>query len=292
MKLITLENPYLALTFHPRGAAISNWIYKPLDRNISLHLPDRNLAGHYGNTVVGPLANRVKNARFVIEGEAFALDANEGANTLHGGTQGLSEIEWDLAEADTDYVRFAVTLADGHGGFPGPTSYSARYRLNGATLEVTFEASAERAIAVNLAPHFYFNLAGGGTINDHIMTLHADHYLPVDKVLLPTGQIAPLANTVFDFRMPRPIGHAILDHNFCIRGGGMRAGMTLAVSDLTMRVISDQPGLQIYDGRHIGRQFMAIEPQGWPNAVNQPHFPSPILKAGEFYRTRSQFIFG
>ncbi|MEG9862899.1 MAG: hypothetical protein V6Z81_10520 [Parvularculales bacterium] len=286
-----IENDFLAVKLHPRGAAIDNLFIRALNRNVVRTCSDRNAPHHYVNTIVGPIANRIAGGQFSIDGNSFTLDMNEGRNTLHGGQIGLSELEWDVVETGKAQCAFAIELPDGHMGFPGPSIFKAMYRLNDNSLDVELSAESERKNAFSLAPHYYFNLDGSAGIDSHLLQIHADHYLPVDEDLLPLGRTEPVAASEFDFLKQRLIAGTPLDHNFCLNGNGLRELVILEVDDLNLTIASNQCGVQIFDGRIFNREHIAIEPQGWPNAVNVSEFPSQELPAGQSYKSHNRFSF-
>jgi aldose 1-epimerase len=286
-----IGNDFLEVNLHPHGAAIESLLFKVLDRNVVRVCEDRNAPCHYTNTIVGPTANRIAGGQFDIDGESFSLDQNEGQNTLHGGRSGLSELTWNVSVSSRTKCVFEIELEDGHMGFPGPSSFQAEYRLNGNAIEVELRADSVRKNAFNLAPHFYFNLDGSPSIDAHLLQIQADHYLPVDKAMLPLGKPKQVAGSDFDFLKPKPLAGINLDYNFCLKGSDLREVVSLEVGDLKLTVESNQSGVQIYDGRKLNREHMAIEPQGWPNAVNEPAFPSQEILAGQSYRSYNRFLF-
>jgi aldose 1-epimerase len=286
-----IENDFLEVNLHPRGASIESLIFKVLDRNVVRVCEDRNAPCHYINTIVGPTANRIAGGQFAIDGESFSLDQNEGRNTLHGGRNGLSELTWNVSESTNTQCVFEIELGDGHMGFPGPSSFETEYRLSGNALEVELRADSARKNAFNLAPHFYFNLDGSASIDAHLLQIQADHYLPVDKALLPLGKPKQVTGSDFDFLKPKPLAGMNLDHNFCLNGSDLRVAASLEVGDLKLVIESNQSGIQIYDGQKLNREHVAIEPQGWPNAVNEPAFPSQEILASQPYRSYNRFLF-
>lgn len=266
--------------------------------------------------ICGRYANRIAEGRLAIDGRSYALSLNEPPNHLHGGFKGFNKRVWS-AERDTagKAVRLALTRPDGDEGYPGEVTATVTYRLTeDAALEVAMEATTDRPTVVNMAYHGYWNLAGhaSGHIRDQHLSIEADHYTPIGPGKIPTGEIAPVAGTAFDFRQERPIGAMIddvselpeagYDHNFCLNGqSGTLRRAARAVDPRTGRgleIWTDQPGVQFYTanhfeklpavgkdgavyGRHAG---FALETQIYPNAPNVPHFPSALLRPGETYR--------
>lgn len=282
--------------------------------------PDYWRSTSYFGASVGRFANRIGGARFVLGQRACRLDANEGANTLHGGRMGFHRAIWKIAGHDDASVRFEHTSRDGDMGFPGAVHVYATYTLlRGGGFAIAYEATADEETIVSLANHAYFNLAGEGrgTILDHEVSIAAEHYLPVRADLVPTGDIAPVAGTPFDLRTARRLGDSLaqdhpqlelaggFDHNFCLRGraGVMRDAAVIREpgSGRVLTVRTDAPGLQFYTGQQLtgeeGRDGRAhvrfggfcVEAQAYPDAPNKPQFPSAVLGAGARYASHTQY---
>ncbi|GIL50020.1 hypothetical protein Vafri_6358 [Volvox africanus] len=293
----------------------------------------------YFGVVVGRVANRIANARFTLDGTEYALLANDGPNSLHGGLKGLHKRVWEgrlIHGKDFEAVQLHYTSPEGEEGFPGTLHVYVTYRLSRDANELTTSivATTDEATPVNIAQHSYFNLGGhsSGSILGHKLRLHgADHYTPVSTALVPTGEIAPVAGTPFDFTAAEPetslpvhsIGSRIeqvpgaapggYDHNFVLFGMGPQAriltknGMasekpklaaTLVdpVSGRAMDLFTTAPGVQFYsgnflDGTSVGKggvkygkhAGLCLETQGFPNAINEPAFPSVVLQPQETY---------
>ncbi len=287
--MLVIENEYLRAEFCLRGAAIASLIYKPLDRHVLRVIPEaeRNGLYNYNNTVVGPIANRIAGARYSLAGCEFVLDKNEGENCRHSGAQGLSELDWICTEHHEASIRFIYDWPKGQGGF-GAARYEAEYTIEDADLVINLRAWTETDAAINLAPHLYFLADEGKSIDTLKLKINAKHYLPVNAEKIPTGEIAPAANTAFDFSQKRLIGKAEIDHNFCLDSS---IAFELETKDLQIKCETNQKGLQIYTGEHIGRKAIAIEPQGWPNAVNEKDFPSQKLNVSKIYLNKSCISF-
>jgi aldose 1-epimerase len=272
--------------------------------------------------VVGRYGNRIRGGRFALDGREVALETNDGPNHLHGGHHGFHHRLW-TAEASTtevgDELRLALTSADGDGGYPGTLEVTVSYTLTLANaLIVAYEATTDRVTPVNLTQHSYFNLAGTGSVLDHELTIDADRYTPVDETLIPTGELAPVDGTPFDFTRARRIGeridaaHAQLrighgyDHNFVRRrdGLGRIARVVEPRSGRVMDIVTAEPGLQFYSGNFLGgeppgkggrpyapRDGLCLETQHFPDSPNQPEFPSTIVRPGQPYRSRTMFMF-
>jgi len=284
--------------------------------NITLHLDtwDAYLAGHpsLGSTI-GRFANRIGNARFVIDGKTHQLTPNAKPHHIHGGANGFGKLVWDartLKEKDGVGVEFSLTSRDGDEGYPGTLRARAIYRLNEKD-ELTMEyfAETDKATHVNLTNHAYWNLAGAGsgTVHEHRLTLHADRYLAIDDKKIPTGELARVKGTPLDFTKPQPIGLRIkevggggYDHCYVINHRKPGA-LTLAArvedpqSGRVMEVLTTQPGVQLYTANYVSEKLgaggkfygphhaLCLETQAFPDAPNKPEFPSSLLRPGQTY---------
>jgi aldose 1-epimerase len=245
----------------------------------------------YLGAVAGRYANRIAGARFSLDGVEHRLSGN-----LHGGSDGFDKRIWSARPSDGG-VTLELTSPDGDQGYPGELHAQARYAVTGAELHVDFEATTDRPTVVNLTSHAYWNLAGGGTIDDHLLEIAASRYTPVDDELIPTGAIESVAGTPFDFREARPIGGNDYDINFALdRAAAIR--LTDPGSGRTLEIVTTQPGLQLYTGTHLGRTSpfparagVALETQAFPDAPNRPEFPSTVVRPGEVYRASTVFRF-
>ncbi len=282
----------------------------------------------YFGALIGRFANRIHGGRFSLDGAMYQLPANDGPNTLHGGPQGFDKQVWQASSA-CDGTSARVTLQhtspDGDQQFPGVLSTTVTYTL-GSTgdLRLDYRATTDRPTPVNLTNHAYFNLSGegSGSVEDHVLTIRANAYTPVDAALIPTGEIAPVAGTPLDFREPRRIGERIrddfeqlrfargYDHNFVVdRPGGDRSLMQAArvedaASGRVLEVFTTEPGLQFYSGNFLdgslqgasGRLYrqtdaLTLETQHYPDSPNEPHFPSTVLRPGETWASTTVFRF-
>ncbi len=265
-------------------------------------------AGIYAGAIVGRYANRIAHGRFRLDGRDHRVDRNHlSRHLLHGGVDGTHRQLWQIAELGADRATLTLTLPDGHMGFPGTLRISASFSVAADALSIGLAAEADAPTPVNLAHHSYFNLDGDGDIRGHALRIDAESYLPVDAELIPTGAIAAVAGTAFDFRKPRQIGGSGYDHNFCLAAARRRlrpVAWLSGRSGLAMTVETTEPGLQLYDGRHFagipgldGRIYgayagVALETQGWPDAPNHPAFPDCILRSGQEWRARTNYRFG
>ncbi|TFL19941.1 aldose epimerase family protein [Jannaschia formosa] len=271
------------------------------------HYPEHS---NYMGATAGRYANRIGGARFVLDGTEYQLDPNFlGRHHLHGGSAGIGKREWEVTEHGVDRIAFAIDLADGEMGYPGAMRVEAVYACApDATLRVDYRATAEAPTLCNLAHHSYWCLDDGPTVADHVLTVAADRYTPVDEDLIPTG-VAPVEGTGFDFRQGRALAQpGLLDHNLCLSDGrtALRdvAWLRSARSGLTMTLATTEPGLQVYDGGKLNTQVpglegrtyrahagVALEPQFWPDSPNRPDFPDAVLRPGETYHQTTTYRF-
>ena len=280
---------------------------------------------HFGATV-GRYANRIAGARFRLGRREIRLSANEKENHLHGGERGFSRRVWRSEAFETQAglgVRFEYRSADGEEGYPGSLDVAVVYTLGpGGELRIDYRASSDRATVVNLTHHSYFNLRDGGAsqVLSHRVQIEADSYLPVDEAGIPTGELRPVEGTPLDLRRPRELGSQIeslvperggYDHCLVLRerGGEGEPGLAARVfepeSGRVLELSTTQPSLQVYtgnflDGTFTGRdgaaygrwQALCLEPQDFPDAPNQPGFPSTTLEPGREYAHSAVFRFG
>jgi aldose 1-epimerase len=287
----------------------------PRDAILNLEvLDDYERDTAYIGALVGRVANRIANGRFMLDGRDVQVDVNEPPNTLHGGRGGFNKRVWRFEDvaADGRSLVLAYSSSDGEEGFPGRLEVRARFAVVAPdTLEIAYEAETDAPTPVNLSQHLYFNLLGerSATILDHRLTLAADGYTPVGPGLIPTGQVKPVDGTPFDLR-DGPSLRQVLDHsdsqldlgggvdlNWSLRPGADPALRLVAPDGAWMEIVTDQPGMQVYSGQKLTAPFvrhgaLAIEPQTFPDAVNQPAFPDPVLRPGQAYRRVSRYRFG
>lgn len=262
---------------------------------------------HFG-AIVGRFANRIAGGHFRTEGHDWQADLNEkGRTTLHGGREGSGRMLWEIAAFSEASATLTLEMPDGHMGFPGTLQVQAVCTLPGdGALEFEITATTDKPTPCSFAHHGYFNLDGSGDILGHTLQIAADHYLPVDEALIPTGEEALVKGTAFDFREPREIAPGGYDHNFCLwrsRTELRPVAMLRGRSGLSMEVDTTETGIQVYDGAHIsglegldGRNYgphagLALETQVWPDAPNHAHFPDWLLKPGQTYRHRVAYRF-
>lgn len=264
---------------------------------------------NYFGAIVGRFANRIRGGRARIGGRNVQLDQNTAdGHLLHGGRSGTGHQNWTVLDHAAEAATFGIRLPDGHMGFPGQLEARVTYRLQpGAGLEIAITASSTATTLCSFAHHSYFNLDGAATIAGHELRVLADAYLPIDPTGLPLGVPEAVSGTRFDLRRPRPLmGGAVYDHNFCLPPAPeMKATALLRAGRLELELQTNAPGLQVYTGDGIApggpdglrarpsgkRAGIALEPQIWPDAPNQPDFPAAELRPGETYRQNSQFRF-
>ena len=263
----------------------------------------------YVGALVGRVANRIALGRFPLDGREVQASVNEPPNTLHGGKVGFNKRMWRFEEITEEGVTLAYRSPAGEEGFPGGLDVRAHFSLPAAdTLQIDYEATTDAPTPVNLSHHLYFNLHGdpASTILDHRLTLAAARFTPVGEGLIPTGEVASVAGTPFDLRAGTQVGEVLAHDDPQLRlGGGVdlnwaldtgaEPALTLRAPDgATLAISTDQLGMQIYSGQKLEPPFirhgaLAIEPQGFPDAVNQPSFPNAILRPGETYRRSSRY---
>lgn len=269
---------------------------------------------------VGRCGNRIAQGRFNLDGKAYELACNNGENHLHGGVIGFDKRHWKGEAVGQQGVRFTYVSPDGEEGYPGTLRAEITFTwTEQSELRMDYVATTDKPTPVNLTNHAYFNLSGrhGTTVYDHRLKIDGDAYVPVSDKLIPTGELRPVAGTPMDFREARPIGERLqaaggdpvgYDHTWVLRGGkaSLRpvAEVFEPVSRRRLRVLTTEPGVQFYsgnflDGSQVGKQGAAypqhsgfcLETQHFPDSVNQPNFPSVILRPGETYRTTTVYAF-
>ena len=336
VEIYTLANAHLSVRITTFGARV-----------VSIEAPDRNgkradvVLGYdhvaqyeadkstYFGAIVGRYGNRIAQGNFKIGGGAFHIPVNNGANALHGGPAGFDQKVWD-AHALPNGVELTLVSPDGDMGFPGTLTVHVRYTLEDNSLRIAYSATTTKPTVVNLTNHSYFSLAGEGrgTILNEVLTINAERYTPIDAGLIPTGKLAPVAGTPFDFRRPIPIGARIgdaaeqlklaggYDHNFVLNSTAGKNDLHLAALHLaaqaydpesgrTLTVMTTEPGVQFYSGNFLdgkltgksGAQYpkhagFCLETQHFPDSPNHPNFPSTLLLPGKTMRSITVFNFG
>lgn len=278
----------------------------------------------YFGAIIGRYGNRIANGQFTLDGKVYTLLKNNGPNSLHGGKKGFQDVVWDAHLIDDHSLELFYSSPDMEEGFPGNLSVKVIYTLtNDSQLKIHYEATTDKKTVINLTNHAFFNLDGEdnrGTIHNHQLTIFADHYLPVNNNMIPTGEIASVANTPFDFRKPVLIGKGInadddqirngngYDHTFVLNEDQENslklAAIATGENGITMEVLTEEPGVQLYTsnflqsknilrggGKDNFRSAFCLETQHFPDSPNQPGFPTTVLEPGEIYRTSSVYRF-
>ena len=304
---------------------------------VSLKVPDRsgalgdvvagfdNLEGYltpppYFGAIIGRYGNRIGGGRFSLGGIEYQLAKNNGANHLHGGVRGFDKRVWSAKQLSPQSLELSYLSKDGEEGYPGNLAATVTYTLTDANeLRIEYSATTDKDTVVNLTNHSYFNLAAVGDILGHQVLILADRFTPVDKGLIPTGELKSVAGTPFDFRMAKTIGERIeqkdeqlifgqgYDHNWVLNraGSGLEtaAKVTDPKSGRVMEVLTTEPGLQFYTGNFLDgtlkgkgrvytrRSAFCMETQHFPDSPNKPAFPSTVLKPGGTYRTTTIYRF-
>ena len=275
--------------------------------------------GAYFGAIVGRCANRIAGGQFLLNDRLHTLPLNRPPNHLHGGVLGFDKVVWAAtSRADpAPSVELKYTSRDGEEGYPGNLEVTVTYTLgNDNALKVEYSALADQDTVVNLTNHSYFNLRGheNGDISGHEIQIDAEWYTPIDESLVPTGEMRPVRGSAFDFLEPRPIGERIrsgerqlqiangYDHNFVLSGGRGKLRRAAKIrepeSGRAMELWTTEPGLQFYSGNYLkgtyvgkhGRPYgfragFCLETQQFPNSINEPAFPSPLLKAGQLHHS-------
>ncbi|WP_369148469.1 aldose epimerase family protein [Streptomyces sp. R44] len=298
--------------------------------NVSLGfdtLEDYVTGSPYFGALIGRYGNRIAGGAFTLDGRTYRLPVNDDPNSLHGGDKGFDKRVWDVepyAKGPDTGLTLRYTSADGEMGYPGTLRVRVDYVLTPrGDFRIDYEATTDRATVVNLTNHTYFNLAGegSGSILDHSLRIAASRYTPVDSTLIPTGELARVAHTPFDFRNGKPIGRDIreahpqvvfgrgYDHNFVLDKGLTDtpqhvATVTEPVSGRVMKIATTEPGVQFYSGNFLdatlagssGKVYrqgdgFCLETQHFPDSPNQPSFPSTVLRPGQTYRSTTVHSF-
>ena len=247
----------------------------------------------YRQPVVGRYGNRIAKGRFELDGYTYQLSVNEGDNHLHGGQAGFDKREWTIQPISECSLLMSRVSPDGEEGYPGNLEISVLCTLTDKNeLVLQYAAVTDAPTILNPTLHAWFNLHGNGEglTTSHLLRINADAYTPVDGELIPTGEIAPVEGTPFDFRAGKPVTPEF-DHNFVLRGAAGEPALELAEpsTGILLKIYTDQPGLQMYSGRpDCG---LVLETQHFPDSPNHPGFPSTVLRPGETYTQNTIYHF-
>ena len=282
-----------------------------------------NTSEIYHGAIIGRYANRIAKGKFTLDSKEYQLAVNNPPNHLHGGIKGFHDKVWDAKQMNETTLVLHYFSKDGEEGYPGNLNVQVTYTVTAENeLKISFEASTDKTTLLNLTNHAYFNLngIGSGSILNHELQINADHYTPIDKTSIPLGHLQPVANSPFDFRTPTTIGKRInepneqlkngsgYDHNYALNKNAdelsVAAFATGDKSGITLKVLTTEPGMQLYTGNFMGgenrfksdvideqRTAFCLETQHFPDSPNKPQFPSTILKKGEVFKSETIFQF-
>ncbi|RYZ21655.1 MAG: galactose mutarotase [Chitinophagaceae bacterium] len=287
--------------------------------NIDDYIRDKD----YHGATVGRYANRIARGRFSLDEKEYTLAINNAPNHLHGGIVGFSAQVWDIVQANGEELELRLLSPDGDEGYPGNLDLSVRFRISDTNeLSFIFEATCDAPTVLNVCNHAYWNLngQGSGSAMEHDLFINAGHFTPVDEFLIPTGDLAFVTDTPFDFSKPARIGERIdhdhqqlvygagYDHNFVLIDSGedrnLAAVATGNESGIRMAVYTTEPGIQLYTGNYLQalrrlkyglsderRSAFCLETQHFPDSPNKPEFPSVVLWPGETFQSRTDHVF-
>lgn len=282
----------------------------------------------YFGAIIGRYGNRIANSKFSLNGKEYNLAKNDGPNNLHGGIKGFDKVIWDAGEIKDNKsigIEFKYLSKDGEEGFPGNLSVTVTYTINDNNeFKIGYKAETDSITICNLTHHTYFNFSGegSGSILDHQVLIKSRRFTPIDSTLIPTGELADVTGTPFDFRSPAAIGKRINEDNLQLRYGGgydhnwvldrtdnskeliLAASVYDPKSERKMDVLTTEPGIQMYsgnflDGTLIGksgkkyekRSGFCLETQHYPDSPNKPDFPTTTLEPGKIYSTSTVYKF-
>jgi aldose 1-epimerase len=305
--MLTLHSKSITAGFSTLGARLCSLVIDGVDVVMSGGGDLACLQGDWtAGIVCGRYAGRITNSQFALDGVTYPLVNNFGAHQLHGGPDNWGVRHWAVSEVDGG-LRFAVSSPDGDQGFPGRVDATATYVLKDNVLSLSCEARTTKATVINMTNHAYWNLIGGKSAFEHEMQIGAETYLPLNEMLLPSGELRDVEGTRWDFRKLRVVGEDY-DNCWALSGkrGVMKKGLTLRdpASGRRMEVWTTEAGMQMYTAFHWNGFFpgkrgpleqyaaIAIEPQNFPDAPTHANFPSSVLRPGEVYRNKIEWRFG
>lgn len=290
--------------------------------SIGAYLPENNQTDF--GAAIGRYANRIREGRFVLDGDTVKLPVNNFGHTLHGGPEGWQYQVYDVVAASDSLLRLCMVSPDGDNGFPGEVTAYVQYLLTPDNdIEITYEATTTAPTVVNLTNHSYFNLSGDATrpVTSHLLTIQADSITPVDSTFMTSGEMMAVEGTPMDFRAAKTVGQDLrradfeqiknangYDHNYVLTTGGditvPAVVLTEPSTGITLTVYTDQPGMQVYSGNFLdgtvrGKQGIVyaqntgicLESQHYPDSPNKPQWPTTVLRPGEKYSTMTIFSF-
>lgn len=318
-----LDNGVIMAHVLDYGCTVKNLFVKDKNgalRDVVLGYDDicgyQNNDGYLG-AFIGRVANRVANGKFCLDGVEYSLYKNDGKNSLHGGECGFDKKIFS-ARQDGERLRFTYFSADGEEGYPGGLKVEVCYYLDKGSFNLCYKAECDKATPISLTNHSYFNLSAENSVLNHVLTINSDSITPIDKELIPTGERMYVEGSPFDFRRGRKIGEYInsphkqitfgggYDHNFELKNYGNYEKVASVYAEDTgieMSVYTDNFGMQLYTGNflngavgkggrlHEKRSAFCLETQNFPNAVNQPAFPSAVLRPGEKFEKKTSYCF-
>jgi aldose 1-epimerase len=329
---------YLLQNKHQMSVYVCNWG----GRIVAVNVPNKSRTitdvvlgydslNHYFNrkenffgALIGRYGNRIAKGKFQLDGKTYQLAINNAPNALHGGPAGFHAQVWDAKQLDDQTLELTYLSKDGEEGYPGNLQVKVVYHLTeDNSIEISYTATTDKKTIINLTNHSYFNLngAGSGTINDHLLSINAEKFTPVDSTLIPTGKLTDVAGTAFDFRKPTAIGDSVnskseqivngkgYDHNFVLNRKTpndleLAATVYSNVTGIKLEVFTQEPGIQFYGGNFLDssllgkgnlhysfRTAFCLETQHFPNAPNQSNFASTELVPGKTYATKTVYKF-
>lgn len=304
---VTLESADAAVSILSYGCTVRDWRIDLNGSSLPMTLGFPTLEGYLRHArshgaLCGRVVNRIKGASFELDGKTWPLVANQGPNTIHGGPKGLGKVIWTMdVDSTAGIVQLSYASPDGDQGFPGAVDFTVTYRLDGPTLVCEMSGVPDQPTPINLANHSYYNLAGTGTVKDHLLRIDAPSYTPSDEAQIPTGEILSVEGTELDFRTLREIGDTKLDNNLVLKPGRDRAKIAATAfcprTDVQLDILTDQPGLQVFDASamtigttgHEGESYgpyagFCLEAQHFPDSVHNPDWPSIIRTPENPYR--------
>ncbi len=288
----------------PFGAIIKSIKFKKQEMTLSVDDPQYYLENpFYLGATVGRYANRIAKGRFNLSGTQYQLEANNGPNSLHGGVKGFNKVLWQITKQTESEVELYYCSPDGEQGFPGELQVWQTISAKNGELALHFKALTNKETLVNFTNHCYFNLDGSESINEHLVQVNANYYLPIDTTSIPLNEFASVTGTCFDFTKPAQVGEALsavhpqleagngFDHCYIFNDDSSlktMATLTSPHTNVSLTLKSTQPGMQLYTANFVGspfkaRQALCFEAQNWPDAPNRENFPKANLLPGEDY---------